>query len=63
MFSIMWQDIGEATQQFIAPSEGLGEDTNDLAASSKLVPTKPGSGNDESILTCYPLDLCYLFLH
>lgn len=49
MFSIMWQDVGEVTQQPIAPNEGFSEDKNGIASSSKLVPTKFESGNDETI--------------
>ncbi|MCD7451309.1 hypothetical protein HAX54_010928 [Datura stramonium] len=37
------KNIGEVAQQLIAPNEGLGEDKNDFASSSKLVPTKFGS--------------------
>ncbi|KAG5574788.1 hypothetical protein H5410_054922 [Solanum commersonii] len=37
------KDVGEVTQQPIAPNEGFGEDKNGFAASSKLVPTKFGS--------------------
>ncbi|XP_009771991.1 NAC domain-containing protein 78 isoform X1 [Nicotiana tabacum] len=37
------KNIGEVTQQFIAPNEGLGENKNDFASSSKLEPTKFGS--------------------
>ncbi|KAL3323725.1 hypothetical protein AABB24_038067 [Solanum stoloniferum] len=37
------KDIGEVTQQPIAPNEGFGEDKTGFAASSKLVPTKFGS--------------------
>ncbi|XP_055830281.1 NAC domain-containing protein 53-like isoform X1 [Solanum dulcamara] len=37
------KDIGDVTKQPIAPNEGLGEDKNGFASSSKLVPTKFGS--------------------
>ncbi|KAJ8543871.1 hypothetical protein K7X08_025489 [Anisodus acutangulus] len=37
------KNIGEVTQQLIAPNEGIGEDTNDFTSSSKLEPTKFGS--------------------